>query len=239
MWDVEALLDHARTLKTRVKNLRDRGRYGEAVTIINELIERLEEFRSKCEDPADQAKVVSELSDCCGLLGGVERRWGLAQGDGQARTEHLEELVKAYDKGRELERAMRSTRLDTYNMVNSIIGRILLRPKCLSNSVPSPVGPADVIDVTAELGRIADVLAEQSRADRRGDVWALADLALVKLLLGRDEPVAAYAEFVRQNPPTYAYESALSTLRPLAELDLSVRERLQEAIVHLERCIPR
>ena len=44
------------------------------------------------------------------------------------------------------------------------------------------------------------MLSEQLKLARRGDIWTLGDQALITLLLGEDDPVSAYADFVASSP---------------------------------------
>ena len=118
-------------------------------------------------------------------------------------------------------------------MINRLVGRLLLRPDLLSTTC-GLANTADGVDVRKALDKAADVLREQLTTTRRGDYWALADLALVSLLLGREEPVAAYSRFNAESPPPYAYKSVLDTLRPLAQTSLESAPKLREAVTQLE-----
>lgn len=57
----------------------------------------------------------------------------------------------------------------------------------------------------------------QLASHRRGDYWALADLALLDLLFERSDAGAAYAGYLEQSPPAFAYQSVLSVLEELIE----------------------
>jgi hypothetical protein len=175
--------------------------------------------------------MASELADCYGLLGGVQRRWALDPKFPAERAEHLKESVFSYDKGYQFESDNEFGLKNSYNMLNRLISRILyyghISPKQIDPEISS-------LDMTKELEEVEKSIREQVAGPRRGDVWALADLAMVELLLGVSEPAAAYASFNTLSPPDYAYSSVLSGLQPLAKLELPNADRLNEAVLLLE-----
>jgi len=67
-----------------------------------------------------------------------------------------------------------------------------------------------------ELGQaLADV---DRHLANKGNFWAEADLALLKVLQGSADARTAYAPFLALSPPAFAFDSALFALRPLASL---------------------
>jgi hypothetical protein len=182
-----------------------------------------------------KAQLASELSDCFGIMGGIYRRWGLESDSEQDRLLHLRESVDAYEKGYEVESDPEYNIVNSYNMVNRLVSYLLLEPNSLSDpSTPGRNGVDVSYNVGYELEKAESVVREQLKEKRRGDVWALADLAMLSLLLNLSDPTTAYADFIANSPPSFAYESALATLRPMAEVNLPMAEKLREAVRLLE-----
>ena len=230
------LLQTIRELKTRAKNLRDQGveQYGNAVHVVGMAIERL---REEMRGPATrewQARLMTELADCLGLAGGIQRRWALeAQGPEDRRIHHVESL-RAYDEGYSFE--VDAQGAVSYNLVNRLVGRILYEPGSLAGPVPA-TGDVEPLDVRRALAAAEETIRTQLREQRRGDVWALADHALVTFLLGQRSGMAAYSDFEAASPPDYAYESALATLRPLSDLDIPEVKELKDTVRRLEAAL--
>jgi len=230
-------LDEIRDLKTRAKNRRDGRHYSRGVGYLNDAISIARTELDSTTAGELRAQAASELADCYGLLGGIERRWGLDPEYESERDVHLKASVDAYDAGYVFEQNPEYGWPNSYNMINRLVGRLLLRPDRLATT-GAPANDADGVDVRAELGQAADVLHEQLRTSRREDYWALADLALVNLLLDRQDPVSAYSRFNAESPPPFAYKSVLDTLGPLAQLAFAPAPKLREAIRHLENRMP-
>jgi len=232
---MDNLLQTIRELKTKAKNRRDLKRYESAATILDRAIALTEGDLTATDSPDWKAQLASELSDCFGLLGGVYRRWGLESEIPEERILHLRQSVEAYTRGCNLEVVEEYHIVNSYNMVNRLVSYILMKPDSLADS-PAQANPAlnDPLNVREELEKAEEAIRYQLREKRRGDIWALADFALVRLLLEKDDPSPAYAEFNAQSPPDYAYESALSTLRPMAELNFPAASRCHEAAQLLE-----
>ena len=214
------LLGAVRDLKTRAKNRRDDGLFEEGVGVVNEAIELLDgEFGSATSD-AWRTRLASELADCHGLIGGLQRRWGLASDAADERADHLRASVAAYEKGdAEYEREEKFGVVNSYNLVNRLVSRLLLEP---------------AVDLSAEMTEAKGIVEGQLLQKRRGDVWALADQALLRLLLGEADHTSAWAPFRDKSPPDFAYESVLDTLELLAQVALAVKSELESSIALLE-----
>jgi hypothetical protein len=161
-----------------------------------------------------------ELADCWGLLGGIERRWALDPKFAAQRMEHLERSVEAYDNGYLYERESSSSSPSTYNMLNRLLVRLLREPRLLATDPPE-----DTMNVRAELEKVVDLISGHATEN----VWSAADMALINVLLGRQDAASAYAAFERMKPPDFARQSVLDVLTPLAKLDLPTAEALREA----------
>ena len=225
---IQTILD----LKNSAKNRRDRGRYSIAVSKLEQAIALAEaELNSTETTAAGKMQFAKHLSDCYGMQGGIYRRWALEAAERQGasaeqeRTAYLAKSIKAYDEGFEYENNEAYKIIDSYNLVNRLVSRILYDPTWLSNesSQSYPIYEGDKVgNLKVELERAKKIIDEQVKLPRRRDPWALADQALVALLLGEADPVSAYADFIAVAPPDYVYVSAISAIEPLAELELTI-----------------
>lgn len=220
-------------LKTKAKNRRDLGRYDRAAAFVREAIALA---KKDLAVPALRSKLASELADCYGILGGIERRWALDSNTPvEKRAGHIRESVRAYDQAWALESGDYGVS-SSYGMVNRLVSRILADPQALSGGHVTELGEGiEALEVRAELEN-ARKMIENSK---RSDYWAAADLALVKILLGDGDTEGAYAEFILRSPPDYAHNSALDVLRPLSEIGLPVKDALADAVTLLEARLSR
>lgn len=222
----EQILD----LKTEAKNQRDRGLrgYGRALARLDEAIALAHEGLAKTSVTEAVIQLTKELADCHGIVGGVERRWGI-EGEETQRLRHLTLSCVAYDKGYGYEWDGPHGTPATYNLVNRLTGRLLIRPDLLEidlvvdleNGVPP-------MNVRRELFKAIE-LTEKQLANK-GNFWAEADLALMRVLTSQAEAETAYAPFLALSPPDYAFGSALDGLRPLASSEISTARSLDRAI---------
>lgn len=226
-------LDDIKRLKTQAKNRRDRGQYDRAVRVLKEAISRGEKAKSETKsETSDWKGLTAELADCYGIMGGVYRRWALQTGSSTERSEYLRQSFLAYDEGYRLDSDPRYGSASSYNMLNRLISMIFLQPRLLSSSQ----------EVETELAKQSSKLRQDLQETRKfikkfeapHDYWALADLALLDLFLDAADPVRAYASFNAESPPDFAYESALSVLVPLSQLELPMSSHLAEAVTLLK-----
>ena len=230
---VISALDKIRALKTQAKNRRDAEQFERAVTFLGEAIGLAESELRTASVREYVYQLRSELADCYGLLGGIERRRARGSSDQREKQAHLEASVDAYDRGFQHEA---STGTSSYNALNRLIGRLLLDPDSSPRAGSGSASTSSrTVDVAKELRALAAALDEQLGATRRGDYWALADLALLKVLLGDENPVAAYSRFIAVAPPPFAYRSVLNSIQALADEPVEASGRLREAIRYLEQ----
>jgi hypothetical protein len=223
-----SIFDAIVDLKTKAKNRRDLGRYDRAVSFVEQAIALA---RKDFTIPELRSKIASELADCYGLLGGIERRWALVPNAPEGQPEdHIRKSVRAYDEAWSLESGDYGV-ASSYGMVNRLVSRILADPQALSSGHVTDLGQGiEPVEVRPELEKTRGTI----ESSKRSDYWAAADLALVKLLLGVEDPAAVYAAFNEKSPPDYAYNSVLDVLRPLTEVDLPGKAALVEAVTLLE-----
>ena len=238
-------LDNIRKLKKRAKSQRKRGKYESALSFLKQAIESAQRELDLQSTDLEKKPFAFEVGDCHGIKGGIYRRWALDEKErltdpGQsesARRKHNELMIKsikAYDEGFKFESTYGN--VNSYNMVNRLVNRLFYKSTWLA-TVPTTI-PQDIklvveeqgvkveVAVKDELEKAKEGLRQQISVtgERRGDIWALADQALVTLLLGEDEddPVSAYADFIAASPPDYAYDTVISALEPLSELKLTI-----------------
>jgi len=226
--------DEILALKTQAKNRRDLRRYPRAVEILERAIEIAKGNFANAEL---RSRMAEELADCYGLLGGVERRWAL-ESDGEEREEHLRKSSQAYDAAWKYESGDYGV-VNSYGMVNRLVSRLLLKPDSLFVDGVSEFGKdVEPLSLREELEQARRRIEAQLARPRRDDYWAAADLALVNLLLEKQDPASAYAGFIQKSPPDYAFKSVLDVLRSFANLQWKLAKTFAEVIVYLEQRAP-
>ena len=220
-------------LKTRAKNCRDFSRYLDARVLLNDATTIASTELSALDaakEPDARKTLASELADCYGLLGGVERRWALqAPAESEDRRQHLLESVNAYDKGFDYEGDREFAFESTYNALNRLIARLLVDRHLLAPGATATGLRGEPFFVPDALVRVAAKIEAQNR----DDYWSQADLALINLILRRQAPAVAYAGFDAKQPPDFAYQSAIDGLSPIIDAGLPMTAELERAREHL------
>lgn len=217
--------DDVLALKASAKSARDHGDWMGAIGDLKEAVFLLQR---RTPDPSTRlpSRLAAQFADTYGLIGGVQRRWGL-QLDGRARQQHLEESIAAYDQGFHYEKDLGLSDASTYNRVNRLVGQVLIDPHVLEGSRDATI--------ENDLQQAEEILIEQFKPVRRKDPWAYFDLAVIRLLRGVPDALSVYNDLDRLRPPAFVYESALATLEPLAEVASDLRPDLVPAIARLRR----
>jgi hypothetical protein len=234
-------IERIRDLKTGAKNQRDRGTkgYPRALSMLRDAIAIARADLDESSVAELRTQLATELSDCFGLVGGVERRWA-DESAGEERALHLKASIRAYDDGFKFESDPQYGIVNSYNLVNRLLIRLLLSPGALVADDAVVLDPnIPPVKLAHELEQAWVTIRQQLAGPRRGDYWALADLALLEVLLGRSSGAVAYADFIGLSPPHFAYASALASLRPLAELPVPSAPSLREAVALLESRLQR
>jgi hypothetical protein len=225
--EMHNFLDEVLSLKASGKSARDTGNWDRAISDLSAAADKL-----RAGIPETQVvvpgRLATELADVYGLMGGVEKRWGLAL-TGEARRQHLVASLTAYERGFSYERDLQPQ--ETYNRVNRLVGHVLLNPRILEDE--SRV----IIDFFEELRKADSLLAEMVRSARQKDPWAYCDLGTVRLLRGTPDALVIFQDLDRLRPPTFVYDSTLATLLPLVEVAETLRPELTQAVAHLRRSI--
>jgi len=226
--------DEIRNLKTQAKNRRDLRRYDRAASILTRAIALATPDLANSELRSQMAE---ELADCNGLLGGVQRRWAL-EAEGEERRLHLMESIRAYDAAWEFESGDYGV-VNSYGMLNRLVSRLLLNPDSLFAEGATEFGrDLRPLSMRAQLQEAGQRIEAQLARLRRDDYWAMADLALVNVLLEKQDAISAYAGFLQKSPPDYAFKSVLDVLKPLAELKWKLADTLRKATRYLEQRAP-
>lgn len=214
---------------------RARAEFGESIRVMEGALQYLNDIgapdpRHEESASAGEAEVAEQLADCWGIIGGVYRAEG-----------RLAAAKDAYDKGYEFESSKRFNILNTYNRVNRLVVRILQNPELLSDPPPA------VTDIPEQEGRtMASLLGEAAEEierqlpDRHKDrAWALADLAMVRLL-GRQGGVDAALNALGESSKndSFPYHSMLKVIRELAEVQLPMADKLVEVGESLRGKLP-
>jgi hypothetical protein len=220
-------LDQVLALKASAKSSRDDDDWKGAISDLKEAIQLLND-RAK-ESSTTPSWLASELADAYGLMGGIEKRWGL-QMESADRRHHLKESVAAYDIGFRYEKSLELNDASTYNRVNRIVGRVLLDPDVLRK------GGDAIPDIAKDLENAEDILTKQIESGgRQKDPWAYCDLGTVRLLRGEPDALAAFGKLDQLRPPLFVYESTLTTLQPLFEIAPDLCPDLVQAVTQLQR----
>ena len=162
----------------------------------------LRSFRRKYPDNSPEV---------CGLLELLSQTYG-SQGGTYRDAGDFKRAIECYDQGYkiELERITQCQRKDSYNLLQRLVVRILLAPNVLS---PGQDEAVEGVNVRAALD---DAMKEIERQvySGRNDSWALADLALVRLLSGQDAEQAIRDLEGRKSDASF-YESTLVVVEAL------------------------
>lgn len=215
-------------LMTRARAHTLAGEFDQALAALRQVIEPLEAALASLAAPsapgpddrrAKRNEVARQLADGYGRLGGVYRRRG-----------DLDQALDSYRRGRTIEQDPRYGVLDSYNLTNAILVRLLLEPGSLA-------GDQD------EIREAADTVDRQIRSERRDQWWAWADLGLLSLLCGRRERAAqAYEQFTAAGARAADYESTIAVLRQcrerLAAAAPDVAAAIDQAVASLDAAKP-
>ncbi len=200
---------------------------------IREAIRRLQDLGApdlSSPKRASEAEITiaEQLADCFGILGGVYR----SKGD-------LREARNAYDEGNKYESSNRFNVLNTYNRVNRLVVRILENPDLLSDSSPPVMDIEGAPTMRQLLKETDEEIERQLREGRRDRAWALADLAMVRLLGGLPNFELALNDLDESsaNDP-FPYSSMLKVIRELIDRRLPMDNELTIAGERLRAKLP-
>ena len=222
-------LDEVRALKASAKSARDDRDWDSAIADLNDAIDLLQD-RLEESSSAAPGWLKAELADAFGMIGGIEKRWGLEL-EGEQRRRHLKASVDAYDMGFNYEQGLDSSDANTYNRINRLVGRVLLDKNVLR-------GGGDAAPEFAEgLRQAEEIVTKEIETARQRDPWAYCDLGTVRLLRGKPDALSVFHDLERLRPDAFVYESVLSSLQPLSEEASDLRPDLARAVAQLRRLV--
>lgn len=210
---IDDILTEVKRLKNDAKLRRDIGDSDGASAVMDKAIAVVNSARTDSTSSAESNRLAAELADCWGIKGGILRRAG-----------RLQEARDAYNTGRRFETG------DSYNLTNSLVLELLIAPSRL-----------DQLKGQIEAARIE--VEKQIQSHRGGQWWAWADLALLQLLLGRQDCAEeAYRHFSGTGARASDYDSTVSVLEELsAKFDgrnETLHASLERAVAFLRRVRP-
>lgn len=221
-------------LKTEAKNQRARGLngYPRALTRLKAAIELLQQGLAGTTVAVAVRELTKDLADCHGMVGGVERRWAL-EGEPAQEILHLARSCMAYDEGHRHEWDPQHGTPASYNLVNRLSGRLLIRPDLLRLDEIVDLGcEMEPLNLPRELAKARTLIDE--KLANKGNFWVEADLALLDMLMGQADASTVYTTFLGLKPSGYAFSSVLDGLRPLVLKQVATLPGIQAAIELLE-----
>ena len=221
-------LDEVRALKASAKSARDDRDWDSAIADLNDAIDLLQDRLEESSAAPEWLKV--ELADTFGMIGGIEKRWGLQLG-GEQRRRHLKASVDAYDMGFNYEQGLDPDNANTYNRINRLVGRVLLDKNVLRR------GDGVIPKFAEELRDAEEIVTKEIETARQRDPWAYCDLGTIRLLRGKPDALSVFHDLERLRPEPYVYESVLSTLQPLSDVASDIRPDLVKAVAQLRRYV--
>ena len=221
-------LDEVRALKASAKSARDDRDWDSAIADLNDAIDLLQDRLEESSAAPEWLK--AELADTFGMIGGIEKRWGLQLEDEQRRR-HLKASVDAYDMGFKYEQGLDLDDANTYNRINRLVGRVLLDKNMLRR------GDSAASKFAEELRDAEEIVTKEIETARQRDPWAYCDLGTVRLLRGKPDALSVFHDLERLRPEPYVYESVLSTLQPLSDVASDIRPDLAKAVAQLRRYV--
>jgi len=206
---IEQLINKATTFKKLAQSARKSGNYSQAIKLIERAVDTLEPEKSRLESvekgavSAENRALAEALAEVYGSSGGIYRS-----------AQEYEKSVAAYDKGNVIEQDPRFGFINSYNLTQRLVARVLLEPgQCFQ--------PGRMIagkDFTKTLHAAIDIVRSQTIGPRAGDVWAWADLGMLSLLNG-DTTTAenAWQMLVTLARQPFVFDSTLSVVADLLE----------------------
>lgn len=199
-------IEFANVRKRAAQRKRKNRKWKEALALVDEAIQALDtEWRAL--PPAALIsergrKLAEALGDAYGTKGGILRSYG-----------KYDQSCAAYDAGYGFESDERYRFANSYNLTQRLVARFLAEPERFEQDEwknGNVVFPDSLVDAE---GRIR----EQMSGPRLNDPWAMADRALLLLLLLHDEPEEqkTWRQIVSITPPAYVFSSTLSVIDDL------------------------
>jgi hypothetical protein len=202
---------NVKELKRDSKTARDDNKLVAGLGYLDRAISNLFLLRSpslSSKDIADGVErgVAEQLADCYGMKGGIFRQ-----------AKELEASIACYDLGYLYESCPRFKFDNSYNLLNRLLSRLMLKPQALVNKQIQVVG----LNLRQALEEAQTIIADQTKEEgpRHFDPWAWGDLAVCKVLLQRMPDETVWNEFFGSVPSNHAHKTTANTLVFLLHCD--------------------
>ena len=214
-------ITNALEIVKRAKSARDDGNLDLAEKRIRAALKTLEDLWAEhggvitkrgADATLEQKDLVAALAEAYGVRGGILR----------SATKY-KEAVLAYESGFIFEQSPARKKDNTYNLLQRLFNRVLAFPQLVGLKQWAPEG----FDMWAMSEAAEKEIERQLLATRRGDPWALADLILIRLLRGLEQPDGgrkaiddAWSRFTAVRPQHFVYKS---NVRAMGDLTRDLR----------------
>jgi tetratricopeptide (TPR) repeat protein len=202
---IKKLIANATADKKLAQAARKDGNYDRAIALIERAVKTLEAEKPKLAWVkkgvlSEENKSLAEaLAEIYGSSGGIYRS-----------AKEYAKSVKAYDEGCKIEQDERFAIVNSYNLTQRLVARVILEPK-------GWVKEGRVIDSETFpdcLRSAKTIVALQTQGPRKGDSWAWADLGMLLMLNGENSDMA-WDSFIALEPKAFVFTSAISVLSDL------------------------
>lgn len=229
---IKQLIANATADKKLAQAARKNGNYEQAVMLIERAVKTLEAEKPRLATiekdavSSENRDLAEALAEVYGSSGGIYRS-----------AKQYPKSVKAYDDGAVIEQDERFGFVNSYNLTQRLVARVLVDPKGWTR-------PEQVIEgerFADLLSAATDTVASQTRGPRAGDVWAWADLGILRILSGDTEGADTAWDTLADLPrQPFVFDSTLSVIFDLLERigplvsESPADQRLMEAVHSLE-----
>jgi hypothetical protein len=211
----ETPLQKARELKSQAIEQRELKEYNasealltSAIRLLTDCLHQIERYGKDSADAGDlsekagpsEREIAKELAHLYGSLGGTYRAW-----------RRFDQAAAAYDQGYAFESNKRYDLVNSYNLTQRLVNRVLLDPGTALGGQEEIKG----LRFPDALERARAEIEMQLRGSRKDDQWALADLALVCLLLGSDDQLEVWSELEEKATTAYVFEALRNVVNDL------------------------
>lgn len=179
--------------------------YSRAIELIERAVKILETERPRLDLVekgvlSEENRALAEaLTDVHGSSGGIYRSAG-----------QYEKSIKAYDAGFRIERDERFGFVNSYNLTQRLVARVLFEPKdwvVIGEVIEQERFPTCLVEAR-------DIVVGQTRGPRKEDVWAWADLGMLWLLNGEAADIA-WDKVIEYAKQPFVFESTVNVLGDL------------------------
>jgi tetratricopeptide (TPR) repeat protein len=223
------VIEVANAKKRAAQRKRKDGEYNAALQLIDEAIRSLDEARQTLSEAAAAAergrKLAEAIGDAYGTKGGILRSFG-----------KYDESCAAYDAGYQYEGSPQYGFANSYNLTQRLVARFLAAPERFALDVWRD---KDVV-FPESLEQAERTIRDHMAGPRLNDPWAMADQAMLLMLLGRDvsEEQSAWRRIKSARPPAYVFSSTLEVVNDLrnrvGDTSASTALRLEATRARLE-----